>query len=34
VIDQARGDLHDMAAALFFHLGDGALGDVEEAARR
>ena len=31
VIDQAGRDLDDVAAALLLHLGDGELGDVEEA---
>ena len=31
MVDQARRDLHDMAAALLLHLGDGELGDVKEA---
>jgi hypothetical protein len=30
VIHQARRDLHDMAAALLLHLGDGELRDVKE----
>ena len=31
MIDEARRDLHDMAASPFLHLGDGELGDAEEA---
>jgi len=31
IVDEARGDLHDMTAALLLHLGDGDLRDVEEA---
>ena len=31
VVDQAGRDLHDVAAALLLHLGDGELRDVEEA---
>jgi len=31
VVDETRGDLDDMAAALLFHLGDGELRDVEES---
>ena len=32
VINQAGGDLHNVTAALLFHLGDGELGDAEEAS--
>ncbi|MOA37346.1 hypothetical protein D3C78_1589280 [compost metagenome] len=31
MVHQAGGDVDDVAAALLFHLGDGELGDVEEA---
>jgi hypothetical protein len=31
VVDEARCDLYDMAAALFLHFGDGELRDVKEA---
>lgn len=31
VVRQAGGDVDDVAATLFFHLGDRELGDVEEA---
>jgi len=31
VVDQARRDLHDMAAALLLHLGDGELRNMKEA---
>lgn len=31
VVGQAGGDVDHVALALFFHLGDGQLGDVEEA---
>ena len=32
MIDQARRDLHDMTAALLYHLGDGELRDVKGAS--
>ena len=31
MVHQSRGDLNDMTVTLLFHLGDGELGDVEEA---
>ena len=31
VVDEARCDLYDMAAALLLHLGDGELRDVKKA---
>ena len=31
MVHQAGGDVDDVAAAVFLHLGDGQLGDVEEA---
>ncbi|MNI32307.1 hypothetical protein D3C73_862160 [compost metagenome] len=33
VVDQAGGDVHHVAAAVFFHFGDGQLSDVEEAVQ-